>query len=241
MKFRGWLTYGRVFFLVAIGYFAVSVTTSRISKGLAIFLIYCAVSFALVSLAYALVWPKALGKRPSGQFTLWSWAPFAPYFVMSHLSFRLYLATTREPPYAAVAPNVLLGRRLLRHERPPAGVIGSLDLAAEFPEMVSLRRLDRYRSLPILDGLAPTDEELRSAVTWIAETAATGAVYVHCPLGHARSACVVIAYLLSEGIVHDVDQGVWLPQMSRSGVRLQPCQLERLRAFEPASTRDASP
>jgi protein-tyrosine phosphatase len=90
-----------------------------------------------------------------------------------------------------------------------------------------------YQSLPILDATAPKEEQLRWAVEWIAEQAAAGPVYVHCALGHGRSACVVIAYLLATGAVRSIAEGVRQLRALRPGVRLQPCQWERLRAFEP--------
>lgn len=107
-----------------------------------------------------------------------------------------------------------------------------LDLAGEFPEERSQRELPGYRSLPVLDATAPTEDELRSAVAWIAEAIGAGPVYVHCALGHGRSACVVIAYLLSVGAVDTVAEGVRLLRSLRPGIRLHPPQLRLLREFE---------
>jgi protein-tyrosine phosphatase len=111
--------------------------------------------------------------------------------------------------------------------------VGVLDLAGEFPAARPHRELPGYWSLPVLDATAPTEQELRSAVTWVAEAVKSGSVYVHCALGHGRSACVVIAYLLSIGAVGTVAEGVLLLQSLRPGVRLHPTQLRLLRRFEP--------
>jgi protein-tyrosine phosphatase len=91
--------------------------------------------------------------------------------------------------------------------------------------------------LPVLDGTAPSEEELRSAAAWVAAAVAEGPVYVHCALGHGRSACVVIAYLLSVGAVGCVAEGVQRLRSLRPGVRLQPPQLRLLRRFEPPPAR----
>jgi protein-tyrosine phosphatase len=109
---------------------------------------------------------------------------------------------------------------------------GLLDLAAEFTEIRPLRKLAGYRSMPVLDATAPTEQELRSAVEWVAATAAEGPVYIHCALGHGRSACVVIAYLLSRGVVGTVVDGVMLLRSMRAGVRLHSSQRRRLRPLE---------
>jgi protein-tyrosine phosphatase len=115
--------------------------------------------------------------------------------------------------------------------------VSVLDLAGEFP---AARVPSRYRSLPVLDATAPSEEELRSATAWVAEAVAAGPVYVLCALGHGRSACVVIAYLLSVGSVGTVAEGVRLLRSLRPGVRLHPPQRRLLRRFEPLpGTQDA--
>lgn len=68
---------------------------------------------------------------------------------------------------------------------------------------------------------------------WLSEAVGSGPVYVHCALGHGRSACVVVAYLLSTGAVGTVAEGIRLLKSLRPGVRLHPPQLQRLRRFEP--------
>jgi protein-tyrosine phosphatase len=94
------------------------------------------------------------------------------------------------------------------------------------------RSLTGYKSLPVLDATAPTEEQLRSMVGWLTVTMDFGPIYIHCALGHGRSACVVIAYMLSIGKVGTVAEGVRLLQSLRRGVRLNSAQRQRLRLFE---------
>jgi protein-tyrosine phosphatase len=226
------LKYSLVFLLLAAGCVVSALARGDIVGWFGIAMLYTAASFLLLAVAYAGAAPKLLGKRASGRQSMWSWVLFAPYFLLNALLFQMHRLLSGEPAFVQVAPNVFFGRRLLAHECAAIHWVAVLDLASEFPESVPLRKLTGYQSLPILDATAPTEEQLRWAVAWMAEKGAAGPVYVHCALGHGRSACVVIAYLLATGTVRSVAEGVRQLRGLRPGVRLQPCQRERLRAFE---------
>jgi protein-tyrosine phosphatase len=189
-----------------------------------------AVSFMVLSVAYAGAGPRLLFKLASGRRSPWAWVLHWPYFLLNAVSFRSYRMLSREPAFVEVAPNLYLGRRLTNREaiRTPWNYV--LDLAAEFAEARPLRIRPGYRSLPILDATAPTEAQLQSAVAWIRESEKAGPVYVHCALGHGRSACIVVAYLLSAGLVGTGSEGVKLVQSKRPGVRLNPAQRRRLNA-----------
>src|SRR5438105_864967 len=82
------------------------------------------------------------------------------------------------------------GRRLNDAEATAAihqGVTAVLDLTAEFSKPRPFDSVT-YHSMPILDLTAPTLGQLREAVNFITEQAATGRVYVHCKIGYSRSA-----------------------------------------------------
>jgi hypothetical protein len=160
---------------------------------------------------------------------------FAPYFLLSAATFTLYRTFSRGSAYVQVAPNLFLGRRLTDREAEAGGWASVLDLAAEFPALPWEQTCSAYRSLPVLDAAAPSEEELRQAALWIAEAVKAGPVYVHCALGHGRSACVIVAYLLSIGEIGTVDEGAQRLQSMRPGVQLSPAQLQVLRRFEAQS------
>ena len=197
--------------------------------------LYVAFSFLLLAIAYAGAGPKLLLKRTSGRRSVVAWALFGPYFVLNAQTFGIYRLLTREPAWVQIAPNVFFGRRLSSCECEEIRWSHVLDLAAEFTECRQLRELTGYQSIPVLDATAPTEEQLRSAVEWMTTSTASGPIYVHCALGHGRSACVVIAYLLSTGVVATVADGVKLLRLLRAGIRLTPAQSQRLRAFESRS------
>ncbi len=194
---------------------------------------YVGFSFLLLAVAYGGAGPGLLLKQTDGQRTTLAWLLLAPYFLLNAVTLHLYRLLSREPAFAQVAPNLYFGRRLSAREAVGAGWVSVLDLAAEFPEIRPLQELLGYRSLPLLDATAPSETKLRDAVAWLTGEIESGSVYVHCALGHGRSACVVIAYLLSAGLVGTVAEGARLLQSLRPGVQLNPAQRERLRAFEP--------
>lgn len=195
--------------------------------------LYTAVSFGLLAAAYAGAGPGLLFKRATGRRSALGWVLLAPYFLLNAATFGLYRLLSREPAYVRVAPRLDFGRRLSAREYPAGRWASVLDLAGEFPASWPERASPGYRSLPVLDATAPSEAELRSAVAWVAKAVAAGPVYVHCALGHGRSACVVVAYLLSVGAVGTVAEGVRLLRALRPGVRLHPSQLRLLRRFEP--------
>jgi hypothetical protein len=201
--------------------------------------LYAAWSFGLLAAAYAGVGPRLLLKRPTGRRSPLAWLLFAPYLLLNAVTFGLYRLLSREPAYVQVAPNLYFGRRLSAREAAAAGWVSILDLAGEFPAGRWQRARSGYRSLPVLDAAAPSEDELRSAAAWVAEAVAAGPVYVHCALGHGRSACVVVAYLLEVGAVGTVAEGVRLLRSLRPGVRLHPPQIRLLGRFQPPSVSRA--
>ncbi len=202
-------------------------------RWVAILPLYLALSFTLLAIAYAGAGPRLLLKRGDGSRAVLGWVLFAPYFMLNAITFGLYRVLTRELAYVQVTPTLFFGRRLSSHEHRMGGWSSVLDLACEFTAPKHVRKLPGYRSLPVLDATAPIETELRSALDWLSEAVATGPVYVHCALGHGRSACVVIAYLLTIGTVATAKDGIKLLRSKRPGVRLHPSQLHLLRGFEP--------
>src|SRR5205085_1167616 len=135
----------------------------------------------------------------------------APYLLLNLLAFHVYRWFSRSSTVGQAAPNLFFGRRLTVSEARAAGVqtwIGVLDLAGEFGEVGPLRGVPRYRSLAVLDATAPTEEQLRDAVSWLRETLQLGPVYVHCALGYGRTATVVLAYLLSIRAAETIKAGL---------------------------------
>ena len=133
---------------------------------------------------------------------------------------------TGEACWHEIIPGLFLGRRALGGEL-PAGVELIVDLTAEFPEPRIVRSTVDYRCLPTLDAFVPDLDRLRELVAEVA--AFPGRVYVHCALGHGRSALVVAAVLLARGVAADPKTAVTMVRAARTSIRLNRVQLSSLR------------
>jgi protein tyrosine phosphatase (PTP) superfamily phosphohydrolase (DUF442 family) len=81
------------------------------------------------------------------------------------------------------------------------GVTAVVNLRAEFDDNDASIAPARYLHLPTVDDEAPTLDQLREGVTFIAaEIARGGGVYVHCGSGAGRAPTMVAAYLVSTGV-----------------------------------------
>lgn len=158
-------------------------------------LLWPGAALLLVGLAYARCGVSVFQKH-DGKL---SWAArvlLAPYRLGAWSSSRWL--TRRTAPSVEVAPGIWLGRvpgrRDWRHL--PAGAV--LDLTAEFSRGGPARTRP-YRSVPLLDLVAPSAADLARAVAALEELAPHRPVLVHCALGYSRSAVVVAAWLLHRG------------------------------------------
>jgi protein-tyrosine phosphatase len=228
--------YSVTFLLLAAAFILAGVAAWEVVGWGSAAFVYAAFSFLLLTVAYAGAGSGMFLKRGDGRRYPLAWLLFAPYFGLNALSFWLYRRSHRGPAYASVAPNLFFGRRLTTREAAEAKSLGwcaVLDLAAEFAEVEPLRRVPRYRSLPLLDATAPTEDQLRGAVAWLRESMQSGPVYVHCALGHGRTATVLLAYLLTAGRVSTIRDGLKLLRSLRAGAGLHRGQARLLREFEP--------
>ena len=199
-------------------------------------LVWPAVACGIVAAGYAGAGPRIYRKR-GGRLPLSTRLLMAPVLLGQELSLRHY--RRHGHAWDEAAPRLLMGRipgrdeaeALLEH-----GVTAVLDLTAEFSEAESLRG-SNYCNLPILDLTAPTPEQLRHAVDFIREHAATGKVYVHCKIGYSRTAAVVGAYLLASGIARDADDAMQRMRSARSPLVIRPEVVHALRDF--ASSLDS--
>ena len=82
-----------------------------------------------------------------------------------------------------------------------------LDLTAEFTEAEAFRTT-RYCNLPLLDLTAPTQDQLRQAVAFLAAEVENGVVYLHCKIGYSRSAAAVGGYLIHSNRADGVDDAI---------------------------------
>lgn len=173
--------------------------------------------------------PRLFGKSADGHIPRWAYVLHWGWYGLAALSFHGRLALSGERACDEVAPGVWVGRRLLGPEqaRLPSPDAAVLDLTAELPATV---RGGAYRCLPVLDGLGPRPAQLREAARWIqAQRAAGRVVYVHCAMGHGRSASVVAAWMMAEEPGLTAEQAEARMRQRRPGVRLTGAQHRALR------------
>jgi membrane-associated phospholipid phosphatase len=196
--------------------------------GWAWLLLWPAASLLLVGLAYA-QGSTAVFQKYEGRL---SWAArtlLAPYLVGAWWSSRLL--TRREAAGAEVAPGIWLGRAPGRSDwphRPPGAV---LDLTAEF-SAGPLAEACPYRSVPLLDLVAPSAAGLAQAVAALDALAAHRPVLVHCALGYSRAAVVVAAWLLHHGVAATVAEATAQVQAARPQVVLTPAHQAVLAQYQ---------
>lgn len=211
-----------------------AVSSRPILDRAALLLIYPGISFLLLGIAYCGIGPSLLGKQVDGRLPWIILFLFGPYLCLNWLTWRLFIANASEPSTGEAGANLLFGRRLgvndaaLIHR---LNLHGCLDLTSEFTEPATLRNLPRYRCLRLLDGTAPTVEQLHDAVAWLSEATVAGRIYVHCALGRGRTGTVLIAFLLATGKVTSIDEGLKRLQAIRPGVSINSLQQEALKKF----------
>lgn len=219
---------------------AIAATLAAVSWPWGAVFVWPALSCLLVSGAYAGLGP-AVFRKSNGCIPFAVRVVLAPCLAGQWLSLVHYRRTCR--PFDAVAPHVWIGRRLTDAEAKNAlahGVVAVLDLSAELSESRAFSRVP-YSNLPVVDLTAPTLGQLDDAVRFIVRHAGTGIVYVHCKIGYSRSAAVVGAYLLSEGIANTADEAIAAIRRARPGIVIRPEAAAVLRAFEAKLRTGRSP
>ena len=140
-----------------------------------------------------------------------------PYFLLSWILWRLQTGLTHEPKVGQVAPGLWIGGRV-GLEQLPDGVSQVIDLAAEFPESRRVVSSTRYLSIPVLDGTPPPVDSLVNVAEQFAKS--TSLIYVHCALGHGRSATMAAGILLFRGMAADVDDAEPIVRAARPRIRI---------------------
>ena len=118
----------------------------------------------------------------------------APYLAGAWLNSRLW--TWRGTQADEITEGIWLGRVPRRNERNEQDIVSMVDLTAELP--VDTTGIV-FRSVPMLDLVAPSVEELEAAVEAIDELSSTRPTLICCALGYSRSAAALAAWLSASG------------------------------------------
>jgi hypothetical protein len=222
-----------LFFLVSItiGFF-IPQRESLIAQAL---LANTALAFSVVGLGYGFLGPKVFMKSHNGRLHVLAYVFLWPFLLLNWVNLFVFRIVVRERPYDEIAENLFLGFRFFgtdqKHLR-ELGIKAVLDVSSEFSEVRFLRDGPDYRTIPVLDATPPTSAQLEQGVRWLRERLANGPTYVHCALGHARSATFVAAYLLTTKAHLTVDAAIAHVKGKRPGAGLHRAQIASLNAFK---------
>jgi protein-tyrosine phosphatase len=191
-------------------------------------LVWTGAAFAVAGVAYATSAPGLLGKRADGRIGAVRLILLLPYFLFTWSRWLLERLVVRDDPWDEVAPGLFVGRWPAGMSLPP-GIALVVDMTAELPAAASTRACD-YLCLPCLDAAVPPRRPFAALARRIA--AFRGRVYVHCALGHGRSATMATAVLLCRGVAPTVGEGIRMLRRARPRVRLGARQVAFLETLE---------
>ncbi|HBB34929.1 MAG TPA: hypothetical protein DDZ80_06825 [Cyanobacteria bacterium UBA8803] len=165
--------------------------------------LWSSISFILVGIAYAGLGAKIFGKKANGKISKLSLVILLPYLLLTWITWHLQRWLSTEDCCNEITPGIWLGRRAFLKEL-PENIDLIVDLTAEFSEPSHVIIGKTYICIPTLDTSAPQEtvfkELIQKILVW------DGNVYIHCALGHGRSATVAAGVLLAKGIVNDFHQ-----------------------------------
>ena len=153
-------------------------------------LLWPAMSLALVSLNYAVLGAAGFQKDAKGRMSLPATLLLAPYLAGAFVNSRSW--TRREPQPVAIGDGVWLWRMPVAREA--AGFTTVVDLCAELPGAAAA---GAWVCIPMLDLVAPDPAQLRHAAARIERAREAGSVLVCCALGYSRSAAAVATWLVT--------------------------------------------
>lgn len=189
--------------------------------GLALWLLWPALSLLMVALNYALFGACGFQKRADGRLSAASSWLLAPYLAAAWINSRAW--TRKHPQPDEVADGVWLGRIPRRGEAQAFAAIA--DLCAELPCRVKGKP---YRELASLDLIAPSTAHCLQAAVAIDDLRELGPVLVCCALGYSRSATAIAAWLLRSGRCRSVAEAVSMLRRARPQVVLGNAHLQAL-------------
>ncbi|CAD5201243.1 phosphatase PAP2/dual specificity phosphatase family protein [Pseudomonas sp. FEN] len=194
--------------------------------GAALWLLWPALALALVALNYAVFGAEGFQKRADGSLSPAARWLFAPYRAGAWINSRLWTKAHPQPDH--VVDDLWLGRLPSRRELQDSPFAAIVDLCAELPLVPQGRA---YRSIPVLDLIAPSAAQCREAALSIEQLRSHGPLLVCCALGYSRSATAVAAWLLRSGRATQIDEAMALIRAARPGVVLHPRHRQALEAM----------
>jgi hypothetical protein len=193
----------------------------------------------IVGIAYLRRDARVFGKRASdGRMTPLAVMVLFPYVALAWTLWQLKSRLAAEAAWHEVAPGIRLGRRPLSRAELPADTRCVVDLTSELPRALPEAPVARYLCLPTLDTSVASDAAFGELLERL--VAEEGPLYVHCAMGHGRSATLAAALLVRRGLAADADQAIAALKAVRPGVSLHAVQREALmRVLRTTATLEA--
>ena len=188
--------------------------------------LWVSVSLSVVAFAYLTGNAAVFQKQADGRLSAAATVLLLPYLAGVRLNMAYWLRGKAKTAW--VRDDVLIGSVSAISDGLPA----VLDVCAEYPRP---RYRGAYRVLPLLDMVAPSENDLMQAASLL-ETLRRqrGKVLTCCALGYGRSAAVVLTWLLAFGGCRDLAQATAQLKQVRPQMVLPP---ETAKAVEAAAGR----
>ena len=191
-----------------------------------LWMLWVSVSLSVVAFAYLTGNAAVFQKQADGRLSAAATVLLLPYLVGVRLNMVYWLRGKAKT--ARVRDDVLIGSVSGISDDLPA----VLDVCAEYPHP---RYRGVYRVLPLLDMVAPSENDLVQAASLLeALRRQHGKVLTCCALGYGRSAAVVLTWLLVYGGCRDLAQATAELKQARPQMVLPP---ETAKAVEAAAGR----
>ena len=195
-------------------------------SGAWLWMLWVSVSLSVVAFAYLTGNAAVFQKQADGRLSAAATILLMPYLAGVRLNMAYWLSGKVKT--ARVRDDVLIGSVSGISDDLPA----VLDVCAEYPRP---RYRGAYRVLPLLDMVAPSENDLvQAALLLEALRRQHGKVLTCCALGYGRSAAVVLTWLLVYGGCRDLAQATAELKQARPQMVLPP---ETAKAIEAAAGR----
>ena len=191
-----------------------------------LWMLWVSVSLSVVAFAYLTGNAAVFQKQADGSLSAAATVLLLPYLAGVRLNMAYWLRGKAKT--ARVRDDVLIGCVSAISDDLPA----VLDVCAEYPRP---RYRGAYRVLPLLDMVAPSENDLMQAASLLeALRRQHGKVLTCCALGYGRSAAVVLTWLLVYGGCRDLAQATAELKQARPQMVLP---LETAKAVEATAGR----
>ena len=199
-----------------------------------LWLIYPAISLLIVAHSYSLVRPHFFQKQADGNMTIASKMLIAPYLIFAWLNSRIW--TRKHPEDSLVIENeqqkIYLGR--IPNAQHAQQYQAIFDCVAELP-IDTHAEYQQYLSLDLIPLQA---NQLQSAVQQLnlllenVRSHQNASILICCALGYSRSSAVLVAWLLEQQHVENVDEAVAIIRKARPWVILKEPQIQELNVYQ---------